>query len=342
MASSQQSTDDHPGDQMSRRSHGLVALVAIALLVALVALVGWWTPPASTPGSAPQVPSASTTLPGSVPPSSAPTAPSPASQTVVPGGTLTPCPPAGEKQTITIATFNIHGGLGGGGLHLEQVAGEIAATGADVVLLQEVDRFRPRTDLVDEPAYLAALLGMTQMYAANVVLPAEQDGDPDEEYGTAVLSRLPVDGWTHNLLPHQRGTQQRGLQRVRITLGDRTISVYNTHLEHTSPRLRQAQMRQIRALVGTDPDPVVLGGDFNATPDSPALAIALRDLLDPWPVVGLDDGLTVPERVPRRRVDYLLTDDSFRPVTARTWDSAVSDHRGLVVRFRLLPPRVCR
>lgn len=338
---------------MSRRTHGLVALLATAVLVAgllatglAVATLSWWWAPANTPVAQPP-----TTLPGTgsgsptdlpTDPSSGPASPAP---TVVPGGTLSPCPRSGEAHEVTVATFNIHGGLGGGGLHLDRIAEEIAAVDPDVVLLQEVDRFRARTGGVDEAQILARQLGMQQVFASNVARAAERAGGPQQEYGTAVLSRLPVTGWRHLLLPNQPGREQRGLQQVRLRVGSQTISVYNTHLDHTTPTLRQAQMRLVRDVIATDPEPAILGGDFNATPDSAALALALdpehSDLRDPWPEVGEGDGLTVPPAVPRRRVDYLLADSSWRPVAATTWRSAVSDHRGLVVRFELLAPRLC-
>jgi endonuclease/exonuclease/phosphatase family metal-dependent hydrolase len=247
---------------------------------------------------------------------------------------------------LTVVTFNIHSGIGPDGLQLEQIAGEIAAVEPDVVLLQEVDSGRLRSRFLDEAGYLAALLGMEHVFASNVERNGVRAGDPVSEYGTAVLTRLRVESWTHTMLPNMPGRQPRGLQHLVLRLHGRPISIYNTHLDHTTPRLRQEQMRLARDIVGVDVDPVIFGGDFNATPDSPALRLALdpfhTGLVDPWPLVGDGDGLTVPNGAPRRRVDYLLADDSWRATVLATWRSAVSDHRGLVGRFLLRSPRVCR
>jgi endonuclease/exonuclease/phosphatase family metal-dependent hydrolase len=336
---------------MSRRTHGLVALLATGVLVAL--LLAWWAP-ADSPGGPTAGPAANSTLPTETTPSSpvttgatsgppAPTGPPPV---VVPGATISPCRRVGESIPLTVVTFNIHSAIGHDGLQLEQIAGEIAASEPDVVLLQEVDSGRLRSRFVDEAEYLAGLLGMDHVFASNVERNGIRAGDPVSEYGTAVLTGLRIDSWTHTLLPNAHGRQQRGLQHLVLRLGGRPISIYNAHLDHTTPRLRQEQMRLARDIVGVDGDPVIFGGDFNAAPGGATLALALdpahTDLVDPWPLVGDGDGLTVPNGSPRARIDYLLVDDSWRPTVMATWQSAVSDHRGVVGRFLLRSPRVCR
>ncbi len=336
---------------MSRRTHGLVALLATGVLVAL--LLAWWAP-AHSPGGSTAGPTASPTLPTDTVASS-PVTTSPTSSTpvptgpppvVVPGATISPCRRVGESVPLTVVTFNIHSAIGHDGLQLEQIAGEIAASDPDVVLLQEVDNGRLRSGFVDEAEYLAGLLGMDQVFASNVERNGLRAGDPVSEYGTAVLTRLRVDSWTHTMLPNARGRQPRGLQHLVLRLKGRSISIYNAHLDHTTPRLRQEQMRLARDIIGVDGDPVIFGGDFNASPGSATLALALdpahTDLVDPWPLVGDGNGLTVPNGSPRSRVDYLLADDSWRPTVMATWQSAVSDHRGVVGRFLLRSPRVCR
>ena len=166
---------------------------------------------------------------------------------------------------LTVVTFNIHSGIGRNGLQLAQVAGEIAAVEPDVVLLQEVDQNRLRSRFVDEADYLATLLGMEHVFASNVERDGLRAGDPVSDYGTAVLTRLRIESWTHTLLPNRPGRQQRGLQHLVLRLGGRPISIYNAHLDHTTPSLRQQQMRLARDIIGVDSDPVIFGGDFNAS-----------------------------------------------------------------------------
>ena len=337
---------------MSRRTHGLVALLATGVLVLL--LVALYAPahsPVQTSADASARPSTSaTSLPTETPVEPAASTPDvePPSGTptdVVPGATISPCQRVGAMVPLTVVTFNIHSAMGPGGFEPERIAAEIAASDPDVVLLQEVDNGRLRSRFVDEAAYLAAALDMEHVFATNVVRPGRRVGDPTSQYGTAVLTRLEVEAWTHTRLPNQPGRQPRGLQHLVLRLEGRQFSVYNAHLDHTTPSLRQRQMRSARDIIGVDPLPVIFGGDFNASPASPTLALALdpgqTDLVDPWPLVGDGNGLTAPNAFPVSRIDYLLADEEWQPTVMATWQSAVSDHRGVVGRFLLRSPRIC-
>jgi endonuclease/exonuclease/phosphatase family metal-dependent hydrolase len=330
---------------MSRRTHAAVTLLVVA---ALVALAAWWAigEDGSSRRTAPTPPTSGATA---VPPGSTGTSPTPSptsTQTILPGSTLTPCPKHGRDVPLTVVTFNIHSGIGHQGYDLDRIAGEIAAVEPDVVLLQEVDDGRLRSRFVDEAEYVANLLSMRHVFASNVERDGLRSGDPTSEYGTAVLTRLKIDNWTHTLLPNLPGRQQRGLQHLVLRLAGREVSIYNAHLDHTTPVLRQEQMRLVRDIVGVDPLPAILGGDFNASPGSATLRLALdpthTDLQDPWPLVGDGDGLTVPNLAPVTRIDYLLVTPQWTPTVMTTWESAVSDHRGVVARFTLRAPRDCR
>ena len=265
----------------------------------------------------------------------------------MPGATISPCRRTGGTVPLTVVTFNIHSGIGRNGLQLAQVAGEIAAVEPDVVLLQEVDQNRLRSRFVDEAEYLATLLGMEHVFASNVERDGLRAGDPVSDYGTAVLTRLRIESWTHTLLPNRPGRQQRGLQHLVLRLGGRPISIYNAHLDHTTPSLRQQQMRARARHHRRRQRPRDLRRRLQRlAPARPPCALALdpahTDLVDPWPLVGDGDGLTAPNNAPRSRIDFLLADDEWRPTVMATWQSAVSDHRGVVGRFLLRSPRVCR
>ena len=74
-------------------------------------------------------------------------------------------------------SFNIHGGLGHDGYDLDRIVREVEKWRADVVLLQEVDRYRERTELDDQPLELATRLGMFPAFGSNVRRPpVEEDG----------------------------------------------------------------------------------------------------------------------------------------------------------------------
>lgn len=240
------------------------------------------------------------------------------------------CVPALSSHSLLVLTLNIHSGSG----DLAQIAAEIQAWQADVVLLQEVDRDRTHSGNQDQAAWLGEKLGMHAVFGANAAMEAAHDGRPAGMLGNAILSRFPVTDSANLALPRPAGTQQRGLLRATIDLGDQLVDVYATHLDHTSPDARIPQAQAIHEVVRTDPLPHIVGGDFNAVSDSPAYRIVARGLRDTWLEIGEGDGLTVPPNVPQRRIDYVLHTADFEPLQAVVIRSAVSDHRA--VRAQLL------
>jgi endonuclease/exonuclease/phosphatase family metal-dependent hydrolase len=139
-------------------------------------------------------------------------------------------------------------------------------------------------------------------------------------------------------LPRQVGTYRRGLARATVDVDGQHVDVFSTHLDHTAPGVRRAQARAVAASVRRSPRPVVLGGDLNAEPGTPAVrAVERVGLVDGWSAAGRHDGLTVPAASPRRRIDFVLADDAFVPVRSRVLLSSVSDHRAVMTTYDLLP-----
>ena len=239
-------------------------------------------------------------------------------------------------------SFNIHGGLGHGGYDLDRIVREVEKWRADVVLLQEVDRYRERTELDDQPLELAIRLDMVPAFGSNVRRPRRRGGRQAAGVRDATLSRYPILDSDNVRLPNEPGLEQRGLLRTTLDVDGAPVDVYNTHLQHTSGSIRRVQVRAIKDVLRERDLPTIVGGDLNAEPDSPALRL-LTDwrLRDPWPVVGVDDGLTVPAGEPRRRIDFVLHDDAFTPLAGEHLTSAVSDHRAVRIVLELTSPRGC-
>lgn len=300
---------------MSRTRLSVVAAALTLLLVAGVLVGLAVTRPATSGSTWPELPE--------------PVAPSletgPRPQPTAPGGTLSPCP---TGLRLTALTFNIHFGRSSRGEPgLAQVAREIRAWDADVVVLNEVDRRRGRSDGVHQARVLGALTGMEASYG------------PNRRYrggwsGNAVLSALPVVRSQNRRLPYVDGTIPRGLLRVTVEVDGLPVDVFATHLESSSPRARRAQARVVGRVVSRSPRPYVLGGDLNAPPGSAALrAMERHGLVDSWPLAGRGAGETVPAAAPRRRIDYLLTDERLVPRRAEVMLSQVSDHRAVRAVF---------
>lgn len=304
----------------------LHALFAVAALGVVIALVVFWPSPQ---GPGPQLPPAP---PSGLPP---PTGPAPTPTPTGPGGT--PSCPDPASVRLRVVTFNIHGGVGPGNVYdLAGIAAEIRAWDADVVLLQEVHRYRAKSGLDDQPAELSEMLGMEVVFGSNKTRGPEADGAPRRQSGTAILSREPILSWSNQMLPNLPGLQQRGLLRATILVAGRRVDVLNTHLQHTRGIIRVLQTRGIRRLVGRSGHPFLLGGDFNAEPGSPSMRVLDGLVTDPWPQVGVGEGLTVPPRVPKRRIDYVLYGSGgWVPEQAQVVKSAIADHRAVLLDYAL-------
>ena len=238
-------------------------------------------------------------------------------------------------MTLTLLSYNIHSGVGlDGVLDLPRIADVIAASDADVVALQEVDRHRrAQSRFEDQPGLLAQLLGFHLAYAANLDDEPARPGEPRAQYGTALLSRLPLVSVTNTLLPCFPGSEERGLLEAAVRVDDTTLRVLGTHLQWDSEAERT---RQAEAIVATlDERPTVLLGDLNTTPGSPAYLALAERLEDAWTVAGDGDGHTFEAERPPRRIDYVWVGGGVRPLSARVLRSDASDHHALQVEVAL-------
>lgn len=289
------------------------------LLAALVALLAGCS--ASSPQSEPP--------PASPLPSSATATPAPP-QPTTPGGTLAPCPRE-DPTRLSVLTLNIHSGrTKSGELDLDRITDELRAWEPDVVMLQEVDAGRARSGFAAQARQLARGLGRDWAYGANRRL------DPGTS-GNALLSRFPITASRNRPLPRLPGLFRRGLLQATLDVDGRAVTALATHLDHLRPAARRAQALAVASVAERIGGPVLLGGDLNAEPGLPPLAILNRaGLADPWPMVGDDDGETVPAADPQRRIDYVLADDSFVPLRSEVLISLVSDHRAVRTMFELL------
>lgn len=160
-----------------------------------------------------------------------------------------------RRAVFTLLTYNIKNCQNGGAI--PEIAAEIAATGAQVVFLQEVDCGTTRSGGTDQARLLAEALGFTYAY-----FPAmEFNGG---YYGTAILSAFPLQSAAVTPLPPVPTLEPRAIGQADIEIEGQPIRLFVTHLSYESGAARAIQFAQLRKALCAAPErSYLLGGDFN-------------------------------------------------------------------------------
>lgn len=198
-------------------------------------------------------------------------------------------------------SFNIQYGKGRDGVYdLTRTAAALGV--ADVMCLQEVERFWDRSGNIDQVDAIADAMGGDYYWVYGPTVDIHKGGDSPKrnrrrQFGNMILSRWPILWTRRHLLPKQqlRGlfTIQRGIVEAVIDTPVRPMRVYSTHLCHLSATTRARQVAAILAIhdarfregpvaTGPHPDPgfneeprfdatpedAIVMGDMNFTPES--------------------------------------------------------------------------
>lgn len=157
---------------------------------------------------------------------------------------------------MILASYNIQYGTGRDGrVDLARVAAAVAH--ADVIALQEVERFAARTGMADQAAELAALMprhhwsyGPGMDIDASIV---DADGRVTmrrRQFGNMLLSRMPLRAVRNHILPKYATVAQYSLQRCALEAvveapSGRHLRLYSTHLSHLGDGDRAPQLEAL-------------------------------------------------------------------------------------------------
>ena len=253
---------------------------------------------------------------------------------------------------MRLATLNLLNGMSlkDGTVSPQRLADAVTALRADVVGLQEVDRFQPRSHSADLTAQVADAMGTPHWRFVPALMGtpggtwrAAVDDDAESTaaaYGIGLVSRWPVLRWHVTRLAASPvrspvmipGTKQLiwlqdeprvGLAAVVETPAG-AMTIATTHLSFV-PLWNGKQLRTLTADLATLPGPRVLLGDLNMPPPFPRLLSGWR---------ALAKAPTYPAWDPKIQLDHVLGSGELPAVTAvESPELALSDHRGLLVEL---------
>ncbi len=242
-------------------------------------------------------------------------------------------PQSEPTHRARVMTYNVHGFVGtDGACDPERVARVIEQDDPDLVALQEVELGRDEEARGATVAWLGRRLGMHCHFTLT------RPGLAGRRFGNAVLSRHAFELVAEGSLP-QRGGEHRAVQWLKVRTPSCDFHLLNTHLGIWFWE-RQAQ---IRALLGAEwlvragtALPVVVCGDFNATPISPVYRALSRGLRDVRSGTRRKIG-TWPSKRPFLRIDHMFVSPEFRVLSSGVTLSAesrvASDHLPLVAEL---------
>ncbi|WP_375583566.1 endonuclease/exonuclease/phosphatase family protein [Cyclobacterium xiamenense] len=208
----------------------------------------------------------------------------------------------GQQPTqIQVLSYNIHHANPPSkpdSIDLPAIARVIRQSSADLVALQEVDVHTERSGkTVHQAESLAELTGMYAYFSSSIPF---QGG----EYGNAILSRYPIQASEKIFLSTTEGTEPRALLLATIGLpnGEKVLFAA-THLDFSNPDITARQARDIIEKLKNQPIPVILAGDFNATPGTEAINELDRHFERTcWE----DCPPTIPVLLPKRTIDFIF------------------------------------
>ena len=285
---------------------------------------------------------------------------------------------------LVIASYNIQYGLGQDGVFDTPRIAD-AVQDADIILFQEVCQHWDRNDGQDQVAVLAERLNRYVVFGSTFDMDAStvEDGrivNRRKTFGNMVASRWPIVSSRTQLLPKHGLPETMDVQRcvveavIRTPAGD--LRAYSVHLSHISPGQRLPQVEVLMDMIrrapmdgapfdadapdawGKDlpeavtiPQPVVLAGDFNCTPDSTEYAaiagewhaerVRLRradQLIDSWAASGQNpfEPSTFYKAERAAKIDHIFMSPDLAAGVSRSWidsEQIASDHYPIFVEL---------
>ena len=235
------------------------------------------------------------------------------------------------KNPIRMLTYNIRSGLGMDNKRsLSKIASVIESSGADLIGLQETDKYMISSCFSFQAKKLAQLLGM------NYAFGGAWKPIFFSSFGNTILSKYPIIEYKNTLLPG--AGEQRALLEAVADINNCRIRLCNTHLG-LSQATREEQVDKIIELLGDFSLPTILIGDCNVTPDDPIidkLSACFRQKSSIFTDENtIDEHKTYPSNNPTEKLDYIFFSSHWKEISQKILPSQASDHLPLLAEGKL-------
>ena len=235
-----------------------------------------------------------------------------------------------SSAKISVLSYNIHIGnpptKPKGFIDLDTIAATIRTSGADLVALQELDSITKRSNGVYQLKVLAEKLNMYYHFEKTI----SHDGG---SYGIGILSKYPLEEVTAYKLPQVDGikSEPRKVLLAKVVIQGKPIYFGCTHVDFTK-QVNPVQMKEVVRVLKSLPEiPVIIGGDFNATPEMEGMQLMLAEYQN----ASIKNDFTIPVLHPTKKIDFIFYKGlSFVQDSVMTSHNYGSDHLPVWAAFK--------
>jgi endonuclease/exonuclease/phosphatase family metal-dependent hydrolase len=263
-------------------------------------------------------------------------------------------PPMREwPETIRLVSWNVNRGY-----QLTRIIEYLASSSADLILLQETDINARRTHLHNIPREIARALRMNYVFGREFEELGQGERTCPAFHGQTTLSRFSLSRsrllrfhrqstfwYPRWFIPRLQSLQRRHGARMAlvsdITIGGRTLVLYNAHLESRgNDELRSDQLSEMLSEASSDSRraQVIVAGDFNFDVSRGPAATLIAGMQLDSPFVRLGGRATTRNcRLSRgSAIDWILTDKTLSAISPAI-DSSInpSDHFPLTLDIHM-------
>lgn len=228
-----------------------------------------------------------------------------------------PDPYAGVERTLRVGSYNIRHGADVA-LDMSVIAADIKALDLDVVGIQEVDQLTERVGGLDTMRALSEASGYQYYGFAHAI------NYKGGEYGTAILSRYPIESF--EVIPLESGSlEKRSCGHAVLNVDGVEFDFFNTHLSHEDGSIRALQIAQLAPILA-ECEAYIITGDFNTTVVSE---------FDAWSDTTFVNRNTYPSFTPSgRAIDHIVMMGGWSIVESGMGPEGHSDHCMLWAELR--------